>query len=151
EALPSLPVQYADYAAWQRRWLSGELWQKQAQYWKQTLAGSPAVLELPADRPRPAQQDYAGGMVEVELDEHLASVLKSLGRRHGATLYMTLLAAWAALLSRLSGQEEIVIGTPAANRTRPEIEPLIGLFVNTLALRIDLSGSPSVSELLARV
>jgi amino acid adenylation domain-containing protein len=151
EALPSLPAQYADYAAWQRSWLSGELWRKQAQYWEQTLAGAPAVLELPADRPRPAQQDYAGEMVEIELDEHLTSNLKSLGRRHGATLYMTLLAGWAALLGRLSGQEEMVIGTPAANRTRPEIEPLIGFFVNTLALRIDLGASPTVSELLARV
>jgi hypothetical protein len=139
-----LPAQYADYAAWQRRWLSGQVWEEQAAYWKQALAGAPALLELPTDRPRPAQQDYAGEMVEIELEAGLTRRLKALGQRHGATMYMTLLAGWAALLSRLSGQEEVVIGTPVANRTRSEIEPLIGFFVNTLALRINLSGSPSV-------
>ena len=149
--LPELPIQYADYAAWQQRWLSGEVLGRQAEYWKRTLAGAPALLELPADRARPAEQDYAGGGVGVELGEGLTGGLKALSRRHGTTLYMTLLAGWAALLSRLSGQDEVVIGTPVANRTRTEVEGLIGFFVNTLALRIDLSGRPSVGELLGRV
>ena len=151
DSLPALPVQYADYAAWQRRWLSGQVWEEQAAYWKKALAGAPALLELPTDRPRPAQQDFAGEVVEIEFEAGLTRELKALGRRHGATMYMTLLAGWAALLSRLSGQEEVVIGSPVANRMRAEIEPLIGFFVNTLALRIDLSGSPSVVELLERV
>ena len=151
DPLPDLPVQYADYAAWQRRWLSGQVWEEQAGYWKQALAGAPALLELPTDRPRPARQDYAGGSIGIELEAGLTQELKALSRRHGATIYMTLLAGWAALLSRLSGQEEVVIGSPVANRMRAEIEPLIGFFVNTLALRIDLSGSPSVVELLERV
>ena len=151
ERLPELPVQYADYAAWQRQWLSGEVMERQSAYWKKALAGAPVLLELPADRPRPAQQDYAGGSIRVELGEELTGELKRLSLRHGTTLYMTLLAGWAALLARLSGQEDVVIGTPVANRTRTEIEPLIGFFVNTLALRIDLAGSPSVVELLVRV
>ena len=151
DPLPGMPVQYADYAAWQRRWLSGQVWEEQAGYWKRTLAGAPALLELPTDRPRPARQDYAGEVVEIELEAGLTRELKALGRRHGATMYMTLLAGWAALLSRLSGQEEVVIGSPVANRMRAEIEPLVGLFVNTVALRIDLSGAPSAVELLERV
>jgi amino acid adenylation domain-containing protein len=149
--LPELPIQYADYAAWQQRWMSGELLGRQAEYWKRTLAGAPVLLEVPTDRTRPAVQDYAGGSVGIELYEGLTAELKALSRRQGTTLYMTLLAGWAALLGRLSGQDEVVIGTPVANRTRMEIEPLIGFFVNTLALRIDLSGGPRVEELLERV
>ena len=99
-------------------WMSGEVLEGQAEYWKKTLAGAPALLELPADRPRPAQQDYAGEVVEIELDAGTDGELKALSRRHGTTLYMTLLAGWAALLARLSGQEEVVIGTPVANRRR---------------------------------
>src|SRR5262245_26098831 len=151
DPLPSLACQYADYAAWQRRWLSGEVLQRQADYWKSTLAGAPELLELPTDRPRPAQQDFAGSGVEIELDAELTRGLKALSQRRGATLYMTLLAGWAALLARLSGQNEVMIGSPVANRTRPEIEPLVGFFVNTLALRIDVAGSPTVGELLERV
>jgi len=109
------------------------------------------LLELPTDRVRPAGQYYGGDAVEVELEADLTRDLKAFSQRQGTTLYMTLLASWTALLARLSGQEEVVIGTPVANRMRSEIEPLIGLFVNTLALRIDFSGSPSVGELLARV
>ena len=151
DPLPELAIQYADYAVWQRQWIEGEILQQQAAYWKTTLAGAPALLELPADHPRPAQQDYAGAFAGLVLDEQLTAGLKELSRRHGTTLYMTLLAAWAALLARLSGQQDVVIGTPVANRGRAEIENLIGFFVNTLALRLDLSGSPSVSELLEQV
>jgi non-ribosomal peptide synthetase component F len=108
-------------------------------------------LELPTDQARPAQQDYAGAMAGVRLDAELSRRLKALSRRHGVTLYMVLLAGWAALLSRLSGQDDVVIGSPSANRSRTELEGLIGFFVNTFALRVDLSGSPTVAELLARV
>ncbi|PTT24776.1 non-ribosomal peptide synthase/polyketide synthase [Pseudomonas sp. HMWF021] len=151
DPLPPLALQYTDYAVWQRRWLSGEVLQRQSEYWQQTLAGAPALLMLPTDRPRPAQQDYAGSSVAVVLDERLSAGLKALGQRHGVTLYMTLMSAWAMLLSRLSGQADVVIGSPVANRTRAEIEGLIGMFVNTLALRIDTSGELSVEALLAQV
>ncbi|HYH80222.1 MAG TPA: condensation domain-containing protein, partial [Longimicrobium sp.] len=149
DPLPPLPVQYADYAAWQRRWVTGEVLAQQAEYWDATLAGAPELLDLPLDRPRPAQQDYAGAAAPVAFDEELTAGLKALGRRHGTTLFMTLLAGWAAVLSRLSGQDDVVIGTPTANRGRTEIEGLIGFFVNTLAVRIDLGGAPTVAGLLA--
>ncbi len=148
DPLPELEIQYADYAVWQRQWIEGEILQQQAAYWKTTLAGAPALLELPTDHPRPMQRDFAGGFVELVLDEQLTAGLKDLSRRQGTTLYMTLLAGWAILLARLSGQQDVVIGSPVANRGRAEIENLIGFFVNTLALRLDLSGSPRVSELL---
>ena len=151
DPLPALPVQYADYSAWQRRWVNGEVLQKQVDYWRTTLAGAPELLELPADRPRPAQQDPAGAFAALELDEELTAGLKALAQRHGATLFMTMLAAWSVVLARLSGQDDVVIGTPTANRGRKEIEGLIGFFVNTLALRMDLSGAPTVAELLGRV
>ncbi|HEU0299707.1 MAG TPA: amino acid adenylation domain-containing protein, partial [Longimicrobium sp.] len=151
DPLPPLPVHYADYAAWQRRWVEGEVLEAQAAYWTAALAGAPEVLEIPTDRPRPARQDHAGGAVPVELDEALTARLAELGRRHGATLFMTVLAGWAATLGRLAGQDDVVVGTPAANRGRREIEGLIGFFVNTLALRVDLSGAPTVAELLGRV
>ncbi|HYH81021.1 MAG TPA: amino acid adenylation domain-containing protein, partial [Longimicrobium sp.] len=149
--LPELPVQYADYAAWQRRWVEGEVLREQAEYWTRTLGGAPELLELPTDRPRPAQVDHGGARLDVELDEALTAGLKALSRRHGTTLFMTLLAGWAVVLGRLSGQDDVVVGTPTANRGRAEIEGLIGFFVNTLALRMDLSGAPTVAELLARV
>ena len=148
DPLPELEIQYADYAVWQRQWIEGEILQQQATYWKTTLAGAPALLELPTDHTRPVQQDFAGGFVELVLDEPLTAGLKDLSRRHGTTLYMTLLAGWAILLARLSGQQDVVIGSPVANRGRAEIENLIGFFLNTMVLRLDLSGSPSVSELL---
>ncbi|UWF47458.1 amino acid adenylation domain-containing protein [Pseudomonas sp. N3-W] len=150
DPLPALSVQYGDFALWQRRWLSGDVLQRQTEYWQQALAGAPALLTLPTDRPRPGEQDYAGSSVEVRLDEHLSAALKALGQRHGTTLYMTLMAAWAMVLSRLAGQDEVVIGSPAANRQRSEVEGLIGLFVNTLAVRLDVSGALSVEALLAR-
>ena len=151
DPLPPLPVQYADYAAWQRRWVDGDVLREQADFWKRSLEGAPELLELPTDRPRPARQDFDGALVELELDEELAAGLRELARRHGATLFMTVLAGWAATLARLSGQRDVVVGTPAANRGRSEIEGLIGFFINTLALRVELSGSPTVAELLARV
>ncbi|MCD7041283.1 amino acid adenylation domain-containing protein [Pseudomonas sp. MAFF 311096] len=151
DPLPPLPIQYGDFAVWQRLWLSGEVLHRQSTYWQQTLAGAPALLTLPTDRPRPAEQDYAGSSVDVRLDERLTAGLKALSQRHGTTLYMTLMSAWASLLARLSGQQDVVIGSPVANRTRSEVEGLIGLFVNTLAVRIDTSGEPSTEALLARV
>nr|WP_318646575.1 non-ribosomal peptide synthetase [Pseudomonas sp. Pdm06] len=151
DPLPALTVQYSDYAVWQRRWLSGEVLQTQSDYWRQALADAPALLMLPTDRARPAQQDYAGATLPVVFDADLTASLKALSQRHGVTLYMTMMAAWGALLSRLSGQDEVVIGSPVANRTRSEVEGLIGFFVNTLAVRIDLSGAPTVETLLARV
>jgi len=151
DPLPPLAIQYADWAAWQRRRVAGEVLEAQARYWTHALAGAPELLELPADRPRPARQDHAGGSVPVEFDGALAAGLGALARRHGATLFMTLLAGWAAVLARLSGQGDVVVGTPSANREREEVEGLIGFFVDTLALRIDLHGAPTVAELLARV
>jgi amino acid adenylation domain-containing protein/FkbM family methyltransferase len=151
DPLQPLAIQYADYAAWQRQWLQGEELQRQGAYWQQRLAGAPALLELPTDRPRQAPQDPRGAALEIELDEALSAGLKALGQRHGSTLYMTLLAAWAVLLGRLSGQQDLVIGTPVANRRRLEVEGLIGFFINTLALRVDLGGSPGTGELLQRV
>ncbi|MBW8849092.1 MAG: non-ribosomal peptide synthetase, partial [Burkholderiales bacterium] len=149
DPLPPLDVQYPDYAVWQRRWLAGTVLQRQLDFWRNHLEGAPALLDLPTDRPRPPVQDYAGASFAFAFDAEFSANLKALSQRHGSTLFMTLLASWAALLSRLSGQDEVVIGTPVANRHRAEIEPLIGFFVNTQALRIDLSASPSVAQLLA--
>jgi arthrofactin-type cyclic lipopeptide synthetase C len=151
DPLPPLLIQYPDYAAWQRRWLSGETLQAQAAYWRNKLSGAPALLQLPTDRPRPVQQDHCGASIGFELDDALSQSLAALSQRHGTTLFMTLLAAWAALLGRLSGQAEVVIGTPVANRMRAEVEPLIGFFVNTVALRVDLSDAPTVETLLRSV
>ncbi|XXV18932.1 amino acid adenylation domain-containing protein [Sorangium sp. So ce1182] len=150
DPLPALSVQYADYAAWQRRWLErGEL-ENQVEFWRRNLADAPTLLTLPTDRPRPAQQDHGGDTVALRLPVELADQLRALGRRHGVTLYMTILASWAVTLGRLAGQDDVVIGTPVAGRTRAEIEPLIGFFVNTLAMRIDLAGDPTLAQLLAR-
>ncbi|HYR08675.1 MAG TPA: amino acid adenylation domain-containing protein, partial [Longimicrobium sp.] len=151
DPLPALPVQYADYAAWQRRRVEGEVLDAQAAYWTRTLAGAPELLELPTDHPRPARQDHAGAVLHVELGRELTAGLTALSHRHDTTLYMTLLAGWAVVLARLSGQDDVVVGTPSANRARPEVEELIGFFVNTLALRVDLSARPTVGELLAQV
>ncbi|WP_448511791.1 amino acid adenylation domain-containing protein [Photorhabdus laumondii] len=151
DPLLPLTIQYPDYAAWQRQVFSGEGVQAQSDYWRRTLADAPVLLELPIDRPRPSQQSFTGGRVAVHIDATLVQALKHLGQQHGATLFMTLLTAWAALLSRLSGQDDVVIGIPSANRNLREIEPLLGFFVNTLALRIDLSDMPDVVTLLRRV
>ena len=151
DPLTELPLQYAEYAVWQRKWVEEEFLVEQAAYWKAALNGIPALLELPSDHIRPVQQSYDGGFVPLQLDQDLTAGLKELSRRHGTTLYMTLLAGWGALLARLSGQEDIVIGTPTANRGRTEIEGLIGFFVNTLAMRLNLNGQPSVGDLLGQV
>ncbi|WP_122614321.1 non-ribosomal peptide synthetase, partial [Pseudomonas viridiflava] len=151
DPLPPLAIQYADYAVWQRRWLTGERLQHQAAYWRQVLEGAPTLLTLPTDRPRPAQQDFAGASLALQLDARLAADLRKLAQRQGVTLYMALMAAWATTLTRLSGQAEVVIGSPVAGRGRTELEDLVGLFVNTLAVRIDTSGSPSGEALLAQV
>ncbi|MCG1048815.1 condensation domain-containing protein, partial [Mycetohabitans sp. B6] len=132
-------------------WLTGERLQAQSNYWRATLADAPVLLELPTDRPRPAQQSFAGAQVPVQIDASTTQALKRLSAEHGTTLFMTVLAAWSAVLARLSGQHDVVIGTPSAHRNHPQIEPLIGFFVNTLALRMDLSGEPDTAELLARV
>ncbi|HEU4325741.1 MAG TPA: condensation domain-containing protein, partial [Roseiflexaceae bacterium] len=155
--LPDLPIQYADFALWQRDWLdrpdaSGESpLQRQIGYWKQQLGGAPAAIELPADRPRPPVQTFGGAKHQFEIPAELGAALNALSKSEGASLFMTLLAAFQLLLARHSGQDDIVVGTPIANRTRPEIEPLIGFFVNTLVLRTTLAGNPSFRELLARV
>jgi len=148
--LQPLKIQYVDYAAWQRQWLSEKRVSEHLDYWGHVLAGAPPLLELPTDRPRPAQQRFDGSVVAVELDEELTAGLKTLSQRYGMTLFMTLLTAWATVLSRLSGQDDLLIGTPTANRTHTEIEGLIGLFVNTLALRVSFSDDPTIEEVLLR-
>ncbi|KPY17506.1 Amino acid adenylation [Pseudomonas savastanoi pv. phaseolicola] len=151
DPLPVLAIQYADYAVWQQGWMSGERLQHQAAYWRQALEGAPTLLTLPADRPRPAQQDFAGASLNVRLDGPLTAGLRALAQRQGVTLYMTLLTAWGALLARLSGQTEVVVGSPIAGRGRAELEELIGLFVNTLAVRIDTPSALTGNALLAQV
>ncbi len=151
DPLPPLAIQYADYAAWQRQWLQGKALQSQIDFWRNHLTGAPALLELPADRPRPPMQSYAGDRVDLRLTPELSTTLRQLSQRHGSTLFMTLLAAWSALLSRLSGQTDVVVGSPVANRRRSEVEPLIGFFVNTLALRVAVDMESTVAELLAQV
>ena len=149
--LPELPIQYADYAAWQRNWLQGEVLDRELSYWKRQLAGLPPVLSLPADRPRPPVMSYRGSVESFEIDRGLARALAALGRRHEATLFMTLLSAYAVLLSRYSGQQDVAIGSPIANRHRRATESLIGFFVNALVLRADLSGNSTFEDLLRRM
>jgi len=143
-------LQYADFAAWQRQWLRGSVLERQLDYWRQQLDGSPPVLELPTDRPRPEPQSYAGGQIEARLGAATTAALRAFSRRRGTTLFMALLAGFVALLGRISGRENIVVGTPVANRNRLEIEALIGFFVNTLVLRLDLTGRPTFLDLLER-
>ncbi len=149
--LPALPLQYADYAAWQRGWLRGEALERQVDGWKARLADAPALLELPTDRPRPAVQSFRGAIHDFRVPAGVADALRALSRREGATQFMTLLAAWQLLLARWSGQDDVVVGTAVAGRTRAELEGMVGMFVNTLALRGDLGGDPPFRELLARV
>ncbi len=149
--LPELPIQYADFAVWQQQYLQGEILEKQLNYWKQQLADAPPLLELPTDYPRPAVQSFRGGAIEFELDSDLSTKLKTLSQKSGATLFMTMLAAFVTLLFRYSGQDDICIGSPVANRNRKEIEPLIGCFVNTLVLRFKIGENPSFSDLLNQV
>jgi amino acid adenylation domain-containing protein/FkbM family methyltransferase len=149
--LAPLAIQYADFARWQRGWLRGEALAHQLSHWRQRLDGAPALLELPADRPRPSVQTFRGADRVLEIPAALAGGLEDLSRRHGVSLFMTLLAAFQVLLSRYTGREDVVVGTPIANRNRLETEGLVGFFVNTLVLRVGLSGDPALSELLRRV
>ncbi|ODH00205.1 non-ribosomal peptide synthetase [Nostoc sp. KVJ20] len=146
-----LPIQYADFAIWQRQWLVGEVLNSQLSYWKQQLANAPTFLPLPTDRPRPAVQTFNGAYLEFALSSELTQRLVQLSQKQGVTLFMTLLAAYNTLLYRYTGQTDILVGTPIANRDRTEIEGLIGFFVNTLVMRTDLSLNPSFNELLPRI
>jgi amino acid adenylation domain-containing protein/non-ribosomal peptide synthase protein (TIGR01720 family) len=150
-ALPDLDIQYSDYAAWQHAHLTRAALEPSLAYWRERLTGAPEVLELPTDRARPPVQSYAGGKRRFSIGPVVVTRLRQLGRQHQATLFMVLQAAFAALLSRYSGSDDIVFGTPVANRAVPGVEPLIGFFVNTLVLRTDLAGDPSFDELIERV
>ncbi|NEP20537.1 non-ribosomal peptide synthetase [Moorena sp. SIO3I6] len=149
--LPELPIQYADFALWQRQWLSGEILETQLNYWKQKLEGAPKLLQLATDYPRPTAPTYQGRTESFSLNTELTQKLQTLSRDSGTTLFMTLLAAFGTLLYRYSGQEDILIGTPIANRNRRDIDPLIGFFVNTLVLRTHFDDNPSFSQLLTQV
>jgi amino acid adenylation domain-containing protein/non-ribosomal peptide synthase protein (TIGR01720 family) len=149
--LEELPFQYADYAVWQREWLSGAVLDKQLDYWRRQLGDAPAALDLPTDRPRPAVLSHRGAEYCFDVSAELTESLEQLSRSHGATLFMTLLGAFQMLLSRYSGQDQVCVGTPIAGRGRSETESLIGFFVNTLVMRGDLSGDPSFEQLLGRV
>ncbi|RKG63993.1 amino acid adenylation domain-containing protein, partial [Corallococcus sp. CA054B] len=150
-ALPPLPVQYADFATWQRDWLQGEVLEAQLGYWKQQLSGAPSALELPTDRPRPPVQSHRGATVEVRIPARVSDALKALAQREGATPFMTLLAAFQVLLSRYSAQDDISVGSPIAGRTQAETEGLIGFFINTLVLRARMDPRSTFRELLAQV
>ena len=150
DPLQPLSIQYADYAVWQRGWLQGDELARQTTFWCEHLAGAPALLALPTDRPRPATQRYAGDVVQISVPESLAKRLRDLAQAHGTTLFAVLLAAWSLLLSRLSGQDDVVVGTTVANRQRREVEELVGFFVNTLALRVHLGDAVDVAGLLAQ-
>jgi hypothetical protein len=149
--LPPLTVQYADFAVWQRKWLTEARLAKEMAYWRQRLAGAPMELALPHDHPRPAVQSHAGMTLSFQCSRELTDRLVQIGRDAGGTLFMVLLAAFKVLLYRCSGQADLVVGTPMANRNRAEIEGLIGFFVNMLVLRTDLSGDPSFRDVLRRV
>jgi len=149
--LPALTLQYADFAAWQRNWLQGEALETQLAYWRAQLQGAPPLLELPTDRPRPAVQTFRGAQVTFELPAELSTAVKTLSQVEGATLFMTLLAAYQAMLYRYTGQTDLSVGTPIANRNRSEIEPLIGFFVNTLVMRTRLDSSLPFRALLQAV
>jgi amino acid adenylation domain-containing protein len=148
--LPPLPLQYGDYAVWQRERLGGAELQAQLAYWTERLAGAPAALTIPTDRPRPTVQSFAGGHVPITVSRDVTEGLRALARRHGATLYMTLLAAFQVLLARHAGQDDVLIGSPIAGRPRIELEGLIGFFANTMVLRGELAGDPTFCKLLRR-
>src|ERR1043166_7104191 len=149
--LAELPIQYADYAVWQREWLQGEVLEEQLGYWRKQLAGAPAVLELPTVRKRSTQHSAREASVQLQLSVELTAGLKQLSQHEGVTLFMTLLAVWQLLLARYSRQPDVVVGSPVANRTRSEVEGLIGFFVNTLVLRTEVAAELRVQELLQRV
>jgi amino acid adenylation domain-containing protein len=149
--LAELPVQYADYAVWQREWSSGEVLERQLDYWKDHLEGAPPVLDLPTDRPRPDELTFRGARLPVIVSEEISESLRGLSRREGVTMFMTVFAAFNLLLSHYSGSDDLVVSTDLANRDRVETEGLIGFFVNQLPLRTNLAGDPTFSELLQRV
>ncbi|HSG39798.1 MAG TPA: amino acid adenylation domain-containing protein, partial [Thermoanaerobaculia bacterium] len=149
--LPELPLQYTDFSRWQRSWLAGERLEKQLAWWRERLAGAPPSLELPLDRPRPPVQTFRGGSLRMELPGDLSDRLRALARTERSSPFMVLLAAFKLLLHRLSGQDDVLVGTPVAGRTRAETEGLIGFFLNTLTLRTDLAGDPSFLGLVGRV
>ena len=149
--LPDLEVQYADYAAWQREWLQGDVLERQLSYWTRQLGGELPVLQLPADRPRPAMQTFSGAREWLVLSESLTTSLLALSQREGVTLFITLLAGFKALLHRYTSDDDIIVGSPIASRPQTETESIIGFFLNNLALRSDLSGNPNFRETLARV
>jgi amino acid adenylation domain-containing protein len=150
-SLPPLPVQYADFTLWQRGWLAGDRLRGEVDFWKERLGGAPALLEVPTDRPRRAARSPLGGAVEVRLPPALLDRVRDLGRREGATPFMTLMAAWQVLLAKYARQDDVVVGTPSAGRTHDALEGLVGFFVNTLAIRTDLSGDPTFAGVVARV
>ena len=149
--LPELEIQYADFAHWQQNWLKDEVLQEQVDYWKNKLAGAPPLLEIPTDRPRPAVQTVNGASENIAFSPELSEKLKVLTRQEGVTLFMTLLAAYQTLLHRYSGQDDILVGSPIANRTNSKIEKLIGFFVNNLIMKADFSDNPEFTDLLAQV
>ncbi|MBH3339923.1 non-ribosomal peptide synthase/polyketide synthase [Pseudomonas mendocina] len=149
--LPAMPIQYADYAQWQRQWMAVGEEQRQLAYWRDRLGGEQPLLELPTDRPRPAVQDHRGARLDIALDSELSSALRQLAQREGATLFMLLLASFQALLHRYSGQRDIRVGVPVAGRNRMETERLLGLFVNTQVLKAEVDGQASFVELLGQV
>ena len=149
--LPDLPVQYADFAVWQRTWMQGERLEGQLAYWREKLAGAPPAAELPGDRPRPAVQTFVGARTYLTVPPALAQAVQTLARREGLTVFMVLLAGFKTVLARTLGQDRIVLGMPIANRNRVEVEGLIGFFANTLVLYADLAGNPSFREALGRV
>ncbi len=148
---PNLPVQYADFAAWQKEWLSGETLAAYIEHWKKILSGDLPVLEIPTDRPRPALQTFRGARVHFQLTAEISSQMKEFCRAERMTLFHLLLAAYALLLMRHTGQEDIIVGCPFANRSRSELDGLVGLFVNTLPMRVNLAGNPTVREFLKHV
>ncbi|MCP5047153.1 MAG: non-ribosomal peptide synthetase, partial [bacterium] len=149
--LPEPSVQYADFALWQRGWLQGEALQKQLSYWKNILGGDIPILELPTDRQRPPIPSYKGGKQRIQITGNLTARLIQLTRKQGCSMFMLMLAAFNVLLYRYSSQDDIVIGSPIANRVKPELEEIIGFFANTLVLRTGLAGNPTFSQLLERV
>jgi Condensation domain len=149
--LPELPIQYADYARWQRDWFKGAVFERQLAYWRERLRGAPSTLTLPADHPRPAARRFRGQTYSVRFSAEVTGELRRISREQGATMFMTLLTAFEILLCYYTKQTDIVIGTPVGGRMRAETEPLIGFFINTLVLRSDFSGEPTFPELLQRV
>lgn len=150
-SLAELPIQYADYATWQREWLQGSVCQEELAYWKNQLAGMPEELDLPLDYPRPAVQSIWGAKHRAKIPKMVGERLRAMGRQQGTSLFMTLLAGWKSLLFRYTGQEDIIVGAPVANRNRSEYENMIGPFVNSVLLRTDVSGDPPFLDLLRRV